>query len=156
MNELDHFVQNLQEQISEKVKEDYGEVVFERWQNPLYRAVMEDPDASASLTGRCGDTMQIFLKMKDGCVERASFQTDGCGSSVVCGSFAAQLAIGRSPDELLDLSAEEILDSIGGLPEEEEHCAHLAAETVQKALEDYMLQQQSVCTEKKNPRVVRK
>jgi nitrogen fixation NifU-like protein len=71
-------------------------------------------------------------------VKEATFQTDGCGSSTVCGSFAAELAHGRNPDEIAEITGEMILGVLGGLPEEDRHCAFLAAETLQEALDDYM------------------
>ena len=71
----------------------------------------------------------------------ASFVTDGCGSSSVCGSFAAEMALRKTPDELTDITGEAILDKIGTFPEEEEHCAYLAAETLQKSLQIYMRKQ---------------
>ena len=64
-----------------------------------------------------------------------------CWSSTVCGSFAAELALGKNPDELVEITGEEILQIIGGLPEENQHCAFLAAETLQAALSDYMMKQ---------------
>jgi hypothetical protein len=56
----------------------------------------------------------------------------------VCGSLAAELSLGRTPDELMDFSGEKILEVLGAFPEEDRHCAFLAAETVQAAVGDYM------------------
>ncbi len=140
-NDLDEFVSELQEQIYQETKEAYGEEGFERWLNMRYMGRMLDPDGYARLTGTCGDTMEIFLKFEDGRVKEASFLTDGCGSSAVCGSFAAEMAIGKTPDELLEITGEAILEKLGGLPKEEEHCAYLAGETMQEALNDYMTKQ---------------
>jgi len=140
-NDLDEFVSELQEQIYQETKEAYGEEGFERWLNMRYMGRMPDPDGYARLTGTCGDTMEIFLKFEDGRVKEASFLTDGCGSSAVCGSFAAEMAIGKTPDELLEITGEAILEKLGGLPKEEEHCAYLAGETMQEALNDYVAKQ---------------
>jgi len=82
--------------------------------------------------------MEIFLKFEKDTVKEATFRTDGCGSSLVCGSFAAELALGKSPDEVAEISGETILEVLGGLPEEDRHCALLAAQTLQEALDDYM------------------
>ena len=60
---------------------------------------------------------------------------------LVCGSFAAEMAHGKGPDELLEVTGEAILERLAGLPEEEAHCAFLAAETLQEALNDYMIKQ---------------
>lgn len=139
--ELDDFVQDLQNQIFEETREAYGDVAFERWQNPLYMGVMDIPDGYGRLTGSCGDTMQIFLRFENGRVKEATFLTDGCGASAVCGSFAAELALDKGPDELLEITGDAILKILGGLPKDDEHCAYLAGETLQEALNDYMIKQ---------------
>lgn len=140
-DEFDDFASNLQEQIFEETKDAYGTVAFERWQNPRYMGALNDPDGYARVTGPCNDTMEIFLRFEQETVAEASFQTDGCGSSAVCGSFAAEMAHGKTPDELLDVTGEAILEKLGGLPKEEEHCAFLAGETLQEALSSYMMKQ---------------
>ena len=140
-DEFDDFASNLQEQIFEETKDAYGTVAFERWQNPRYMGALNDPDGYARVTGPCNDTMEIFLRFEQETVAEASFQTDGCGSSAVCGSFAAEMAHGKTPDELLDVTGEAILEKLGGLPKEEEHCAFLAGETLQEALSNYMKKQ---------------
>ena len=137
-NELDDFVTELQEQILEDTREAYGDAAYERWLNPLYKGRMQDPDGFAVLTGHCGDTMTMFLKFAGDSVADASFETDGCGAGAVCGSFAAEMAIGKTPDQLLDVTGEAILERLGGLPKTEEHCAFLAGETLQEALNEYM------------------
>ena len=138
---FDDFARNLQAQIFEETKQTYGTAAFERWLHPMYNAKIDHPDGYARVTGPCQDTMEIFLRFEDGRVAEASFQTDGCGSSAVCGSFAAEMALGKTPDELLDVTGDAILQRLGGLPKEEEHCAQLAGETLQEALHDYMVKQ---------------
>jgi len=140
-DEFDDFASNLQEQIFEETKDTYGIAAFERWRNPLYMGALNAPDGYARVTGPCNDTMEIFLRFRQEKVTEASFQTDGCGSSAVCGSFAAEMAHGKTPDELLDVTGEAILKKLGGLPKEEEHCAFLAGETLQEALSNYMKKQ---------------
>lgn len=71
----------------------------------------------------------------------ALFQTDGCGASTICGSFAAEMAMGKNPDQLLDITGESILEALGGIPKDQQHCAFLAAEALQTALNDYMMKQ---------------
>jgi nitrogen fixation NifU-like protein len=140
-DEFDDFARALQSQIHEETREAYGQIAFERWLKPLYVGVMRDPDGYGRVTGTCGDTMEIFLRFEKDRVKEATFQTDGCGSSTVCGSFAAELAHGKSPEELTEITGEMILDVLGGLPNKDCHCAFLAAETLQEALDDYMRKQ---------------
>ena len=137
-DDFDHFVKDLQNRIFDETRTAYGEVAFQRWLNPLYMGAMQDADGYGRVTGTCGDTMEIFLRFEKDRVKEATFQTDGCGSSTVCGSFAAELSLGRNPDEVAEISGETILEILGGLPEEDRHCAFLAAETLQVALDDYL------------------
>jgi len=134
-------VEKLQEQVFNEAKEAFGETGFQRWRNPRYRGVLEKPDAHARITGKCGDSMEIFIQFNADRVTEASYMTDGCGASTVCGSFAAEIAHGKTPDELTDITGEAILKTIGRFPKENEHCAFLAAETIQEALQNYMLRQ---------------
>ena len=138
---LDNFVQKLQDQIFEETKKDFGEKVYKRWREPLYMGVIDEPDGHAKVKGKCGDSIEIFLKFENNRITQASFLTDGCGPSFVCGSYAAEMAIGKDPDELVGITGEVILEKLGGLPEENEHCAFLAAESLQEALNDYMIKQ---------------
>lgn len=134
---LDEFVKGLQNQIYEETRAEYGEVGFERWMNPKYMGAIENPNGYGRITGPCGDTMTIYLSLEKDRVKEAKFQTDGCGASMVCGSFAAELSLGKKADEVLDITDETILDVLGGLPEEDKHCALLAANTLKAAISDY-------------------
>ena len=136
---LDDFVHDIKEQIYEETKEAYGEIAYQRWLNPLFMGPMKNPDGYASSVGACGDAMEIFLKFEGDRVNEASFQANGCGSSSVCASFAAELSVGKALDELLAISGEVIMKKLERLPKEDEHLAFLAAETLQKALNDYLI-----------------
>jgi len=135
---FDSFISNLQEKIFAETREAFGEAGFRRWRHPLYRGRLSDADAHAQVTGKCGDTMEIFLKFENDRVCDAAYVTDGCGSSTVCGSFAAEMALGKDPDQLAAITGEAILKEIGRFPEDDRHCAFLAAETIQEALSRYM------------------
>lgn len=135
---LGEYTEELQASIDEEVRREWGEVAFARWKNPLHMGELPDADARGDRRGTCGDSMTIFLKLDRDRVARASFLTDGCGPSVVCASYAAELAVGKTPEELLDIRDQDILDILGGLPADHVHCAFLAAATVHAAADAYM------------------
>ncbi len=113
--------------------------MIDNWQNPKNFQKMENPDGCAQAKGSCGDTMEMFLRMKDDLIQQCTFQTDGCGTTIACGSMATELALGRTfTQALASISSSEILKKLGGLPEEDVHCARLAAETLRRALADYL------------------
>ena len=136
---FDAFIDKLQQQVFDETRDAFGEAGFQRWRHPLYNGRLENPDSHARITGKCGDTMEIFLIFENGHVKTAAYTTDGCGSSTICGSFTAEMAIGKTPDELTEISGEKVLEKIGTFPEEERHCAFLAAEALQAALNQYMV-----------------
>lgn len=139
--EFEELVQQLQNQSFEDARSAFGEKGFNRWRNPQYHGQMKDADSHARIRGSCGDSMEIFLKFKDNRVEKASYLTDGCGSSALCGSFTAELAHGKSPEELFELSPDDILETIGTFPEKDEHCAKLSILTLHEALNVYLIKQ---------------
>ncbi|HLV31320.1 MAG TPA: iron-sulfur cluster assembly scaffold protein [Chitinispirillaceae bacterium] len=103
---------------------------------------MNDPDGAAFITGLCGDTMEIYLEVKNGTVKDATFFTDGCESSILCGSTTASLAKGKSLDEILKISPSDIIKTCGNIPQDHIHCTILAVSTLHKALADYLLKKQ--------------
>ena len=138
-NDLERFANELQKQILEQIKKQYSEVAIDHWQNPRNFKRIENPDAYAKVTGPCGDSMEMFLQMKDDTVSECGFQTDGCGTTIICGSVVTELTKKMSITQALPLvSADRILEILRGLPDPDVHCAQLAAETMRKALADYL------------------
>ncbi|MEW6665857.1 MAG: iron-sulfur cluster assembly scaffold protein [Thermodesulfobacteriota bacterium] len=117
------------------------EVAFHRWLDSLQAKEPMNPDGQAILTGKCGETIAIFLNFEGERVKEATYLTNGCISSKVCAALAAQMAKGRTPDEILEITGDSIMEKLEGFPKEEDHCAFLAAETLQEALHRYMLKQ---------------
>jgi nitrogen fixation NifU-like protein len=138
MEQTDDFLQDLQDKIIRETEAEFGEETTRRWQNPTHFGPMDIADARAKLTGSCGDSMEIYLKIEGNTVRKASFYSDGCGPSVVCGDMACELAEGKDPENAASVTGEVILEKLGGLPEEKEHCAFLAAGTLQEAVGNYV------------------
>jgi len=130
--------EQFEELIKAEMRKVYSEAAIDHSMNPRNLGDMEDADGFARVTGPCGDTMKIWLKMKDDTIARASFLTDGCGTSIASGSMVTEMARGRNVSEARRISQQDVLDALSGLPEESEHCALLAANTLKEAIRDYM------------------
>jgi nitrogen fixation protein NifU and related proteins len=103
--------------------------------HPQHYGPLTKFDGHGRITGPCGDTMEFWVAVRDGKVERVTFVTDGCGSSRACGSMTATLAEGKRIEEAAALRQRDILDALGDhFPEE--HCALLAANTLKAACND--------------------
>lgn len=107
-----------------------------------HRGTIDSPDTSAFLRGKCGDSMKISLKFVDDRVTEAKYWTNGCRMSSSCGAAAAKLALHKTPEEIADIDHVAIEKEVGGLPDEDLHCATLAAATLQEAIKSYFVEPQ--------------
>ena len=137
-DDFDRIVAVLQETINEDTRAAWGEEAFQRWINPPNRGEMRGADGAALLRGPCGDSMAIFLRFDGERVGAATFETDGCGPSVVCGSVAAEMAVGKTAEEILDITGEDVLARAGQIPEDHQHCAFLAVSSLHEAVNAHM------------------
>ena len=131
----------LQELILEDARKVYSKTTIDHFMSPRNLGDMDDADGFGRVTGPCGDTMEIWLKVKNGTIASATFMTDGCGTSIASGSMVTEIAMGRSVSEARRISQQDVLSALGGLPEESEHCALLATDTLREAIRDYMVMQ---------------
>ncbi len=128
----------LQRLIKADIEKTYTKTVIDHAMNPRNLGKMDDADGFAQATALCGDTMEIWLKVKDGMITKATFGADGCGSSAAAGSMLTELASGKSIPKAMKLTQQDILNALGGLPEESAHCALLAINTLKEAIKDYL------------------
>jgi nitrogen fixation NifU-like protein len=136
--EFDDPFQELEQSVMEDMKETYSEKTIEHFLNPRNLGEIPAPDGFGRVTGPCGDTMEIYLKVRDSRVMNASFRTDGCGTTIASGSMVTELVKGKSIVEALKITRDDILNALGGLPEDSLHCALLAANTLKEAIKDYL------------------
>lgn len=95
---------------------------------------IDDADVCVSLTGPCGESIELWLKEESGIIADIKFIPDGCEGTVACGSALTELAKGKSLGEAAAISASLIEHFLGGLAEEHKHCAALAASVLHKGL----------------------
>jgi nitrogen fixation NifU-like protein len=135
---FDKAMDELQASIIEDARKIYSEKVIQSWLNPKYMGEMESPQGHGKVTGPCGDTVQIFLRIDNNKIIDARFITDGCATTIAAGCMACELAMGKPLKEAFKITKEIIVEQLGGLPEESIHCALLASNTLRAALTDYV------------------
>jgi nitrogen fixation NifU-like protein len=121
----------------EKTKEIFSEKVIDYGNNPRNYGSMEKPDGYAKVTGPCGDTVEIFLRVKNGKIEDIRYTTDGCMTSHAAVSAATVMAKGKALKDCIRINQSSVLEHLGGLPDEAKHCALLAATTFHRALRNF-------------------
>jgi ATP-binding protein involved in chromosome partitioning len=131
---------------------DEGYVIPEGLEIQSYFGPMDNHNAHACITGPCGDTMEFWLKIDNGNIRYATFITDGCMPSIASGAAAARLAEGGSLESAKSIEQKTVLDALGGLPKDHEHCALLAATTLHAAIDDYKILQKIEDEMKETPK----
>jgi nitrogen fixation protein NifU and related proteins len=96
-----------------------------------------DADQVTELTGPCGDTMKVYLKVNDSQISDAKIQVLGCPGAVSAAMVAMELAKGKTLDDAYDIKDRDIYRILEQLPEQKQHCIRLAVKTLQKAIQEY-------------------
>ncbi len=120
----------------------YSEKVLEHFRNPRNVGELKNPDG-VGIEGNpvCGDLMEIHIRVEDDRITDIKFKTFGCGSAIATSSMVTELAKGKTLDEALQISRQDVADELDGLPKQKMHCSNLAADALHKAIEDYRKKQ---------------
>jgi nitrogen fixation NifU-like protein len=120
----------------------YSEKVIEHFMCPQNSCSMPDADAEGTFgEGYCGDTVTFFIKVRDNIIDEISYLVYGCPASVATSSMTSVIAKGKSLDEAMKITQQDIADALDGLPEEKMHCSNLGVGALRKAIETYRSKQ---------------
>ena len=116
----------------------YTEKVLDHFKNPRNMGELKDADAVGEVgSPACGDLMYIYIKVKEDKIEDISFQTFGCGAAIATSSMVTELAKGKTLDEAMKITRQDVADALDGLPPIKMHCSNLAADGLHEAIEIY-------------------
>jgi nitrogen fixation NifU-like protein len=135
--EEDKIKKEMIDLLMEKIGGGFSDKVLEYGNEPRNYGFMEKPDGYGKVKGPCGDTVEIFLRIRNDKIEDISYTTDGCMTSHAAVSAATVMAKGKAVRDCIRINQSAILEHLGGMPEDSEHCALLAANTFHKALRSY-------------------
>ncbi|MHA1803582.1 MAG: Fe-S cluster assembly scaffold protein NifU [Promethearchaeota archaeon] len=126
----------------------YSKKVMEHFQNPRNMGKMEDPDGVGEVGNPvCGDMMVIYIKVKekDGVevIDDISFQTFGCAAAIATSSMITELAKGKTLENTLKITRQDVANALEGLPPIKMHCSNLAADGLHEAIKNYRKKKQN-------------
>jgi len=116
----------------------YSEKVMKHFRNPRNMGEIEDADGVGTVGNPiCGDLMTIYIKVKDNKIKNIKFKTFGCAAAIATSSMITELAKGKTLDEAVKITRDDVAGELDGLPPIKMHCSNLAADALHEAIKDY-------------------
>ena len=115
----------------------YSDKAITYFLNKTNMGVLPEADQVTELTGRCGDTMKLYLKLEDGRIKDAKIQVLGCPGAIASAMAAMELIRGKKIEEVMEIKDRDIFRMLEEIPDQKQHCIRLTNKTIQKAIEEY-------------------
>jgi nitrogen fixation NifU-like protein len=116
----------------------YSEKVMDHFQNPRNVGTIGDADGVGKVGNPvCGDMMEFYIKVKDDRIDDVKFKTFGCGAAIAVSSMVSEMAMGKTLDEAMAITNDDVAEELDGLPKNKLHCSNLGADALHKAIENY-------------------
>jgi len=117
----------------------YSEKVMEHFMNPRNVGEIKDADGIGEVGNPvCGDLMTFYIKVGNGVIVDVKFKTFGCGAAIAVSSIVSEMAKGKTIEEALKITREQVAQELGGLPPNKMHCSNLGTDALHKAIQDYL------------------
>ncbi|MCJ7546420.1 MAG: Fe-S cluster assembly scaffold protein NifU [Deltaproteobacteria bacterium] len=123
----------------------YSEKVLDHFRNPRNVGTLEGANVAWGEVGNpvCGDLMKMYIKIEDDKIADIKFQTFGCGSAIATSSMITEMVKGKTLDEALKVTRQDVADALEGLPPIKMHCSNLAADALHEAIKNYREQKKA-------------
>ena len=116
----------------------YTEKVMDHFRNPRNMGEIKDADGFGKVGNpKCGDVMAIYIKIKDERIIDIKFKTFGCTAAIATSSILTEIVKGKTIEEALKITRDDVANELGGLPAIKLHCSNLAADALKEAIKDY-------------------
>jgi nitrogen fixation NifU-like protein len=116
----------------------YTEKVKDHFYNPRNVGEIKDADGAGTVGNpTCGDVMTMYIKVKDEIIIDIKFKTFGCAAAIASSSITTEIVKGKTLDEAMKLTRDDVANELGGLPAIKMHCSNLASDALRKAINNY-------------------
>ncbi|TEB10750.1 NifU-like protein [Pelotomaculum sp. FP] len=116
----------------------YNDTVFDHFMNPRNAGVINDADGFGVCGDPgCGDFLTIYIKVANDTIADISFLVFGCAAAIATSSMTTELAKGKTLEEAIKITEDDIIEALGGLPEHKQHCSNLGVKALRSAIENY-------------------
>ncbi len=126
------------------VNDTYSKKAIKHFQDPHNYGKMKNPDGVGKVGNLiCGDVMHLYIKVEKEIIKDIKYETFGCVAAISTSSIVTDLAKGKTLKRALKIDSNEVVKSLGGLPDIKHHCSLLAVDALKKAINDYLSKKKS-------------
>lgn len=120
----------------------YSLTVIDHFMAPRNVGSMKDPSGLGEYGDiKCGDSLSLYLDIEDEVIKDIKFLVFGCTAAIATSSMLTELVKGKTIEEAESLTEKELIDALGGLPDNKKHCSVLGVKTLREAIDDYRSKQ---------------
>jgi len=124
----------------------YSEKVMELFKNPKNMGKIEDPNVVAKVENLfCGDMIELYIKVENDIIIDIKFRTFGCAAAIATSSMITEMVIGKTLDEAMKITGQDVVKELGGLPPIKIYCSNLVTDALQAAIRDYCEKKGEAC-----------
>jgi nitrogen fixation protein NifU and related proteins len=116
----------------------YTEKVMDNFTNPRNIGKMISADGEGVVGDvRCGDQLTFYIKVRNGIITDIKFLVFGCAASIATSSMTTEMAKGKTIKDAMNISEQDVIDALDGLPPVKYHCSNLGVNALRAAIRDY-------------------
>jgi len=116
----------------------YNDKMLEYFYNPKNVGVIKGADGMGkAVCDSTGEIVKLYVKVEDGKVTDAKFQTYGSAGTIALSSVATELVIGKNIEDLVKISEEDLCGVVAGMPADKNYCASIVKEAIDESVADY-------------------
>jgi len=113
----------------------YSAQVLDHFQNPRNAGEIQNPDVRVEIENpACGDILELTARITSGKIGEIRFRAKGCVSAMASASALTEMVMGMSLEDARQFRREQLLETVGGLPEASQHAAYLAIDALRALL----------------------
>lgn len=118
--------------------DEFSDIVIDHFMNPRNLGMIASPNCEGyNGDPSCGDYIEIYVRIENDIIVDIGFLVYGCVGAISTGSMTMVLAKGKTVEEALNITKEDIVEALGGLPENKKHCSNLGVQALRNAIQDY-------------------
>ena len=115
----------------------YSDKAISYFLDKTYMGDLPQADQETEMTGTCGDTMKVCLKINQNIIKDIRYQVLGCPGAVASAMAAAEFVKGKRLEDARAVNDNDIFNLLEDIPEKKHHCIQLAVKTLHKTLDEY-------------------